>query len=114
VGRVNDALVAFLYARIGEYEAGIGPEGSFGEDYAETCGQDPEGVHLDAAQARAEAGAKRNIVRRCALVLAAFNDPERGEWPDVTRRERSHAYSTLCDLAAIDAEHPDFRQEWAP
>lgn len=49
----------------------------------------------------------RRVVDRCAAVLDAFNDPMGGLWPDVTRREKSHAYATLEDLAdglGIDIE----------
>lgn len=60
-----------------------------------------------------EVAAKRVILARCQMVLAAFDDRENGEWPDVTRRERSHARRTLDDLAAVYSDHPDYDPAWA-
>jgi Family of unknown function (DUF6221) len=74
-------------------------------------------VHIarhDPARVLREVEAKRAAVTRCELVLAAFADPAAGSWPDVSRRERSHAGATLCALAAVYADHPDYRQEWKP
>ena len=52
------------------------------------------------------------IVTRCEAVLAAFADPERGLWPDVTRRERTHASATLHDLAAGYRHRDGYAQHW--
>jgi hypothetical protein len=67
----------------------------------------------DPARVLREVTAKRAIVTRYAAVRRAFGDREGGLWPDVTRREKSHAYATLCDLAGIWSDHPDYQDEWA-
>ena len=77
---------------------------------------DETGIHIarhDPARVLREVTAKRAIVTRYAAVRRAFGDREGGLWPDVTRREKSHAYATLCDLAGIWSDHPDYQDEWA-
>lgn len=54
----------------------------------------------------AMAAGLRGIVERCRLVLASWDamhggDPTTAMWPDVNRRERSHAYATLDLIAAM-------------
>lgn len=67
----------------------------------------------DPARVLREVAAKRAIVTRYAAVLQSFYDPGNGLWPDVSRREKSHAYAALCDLAAIWVDHPDYQDGWA-
>lgn len=72
------------------------------------------GPVLSPARVLAECEAKRKIVMRCALLLEAFDDPDRGAWPDVNRRERYHARATLEALALPFADRPGYRDEWRP
>ena len=124
-------LIAFLNARLDEDEAAA--KGAAGDvwEYRDTwvwCGpfevadifggadMEEIGGHIarhDPARVLREVTAKRAIVTRYAAVRRAFGDREGGLWPDVTRREKSHAYATLCDLAGIWSDHPDYRDEWA-
>jgi hypothetical protein len=101
MGEPATSLIAFLRARLDEEEARAK------DDFV--C--EPIAVKERALR---EVAAKRAIVTRCAAVLQSFDDRENGMWPDVSRRERSHAYATLCDLATIDSDHPDYQQKWAP
>ncbi len=59
-----------------------------------------------------EVEAKRAILARCQMVLAAFHDPEGGEWPDVNRRERHHARRTIEDMASAYRDHEDYDPAW--
>ena len=124
-------LIAFLNARLDEDEAAA--KGAAGDvwEYRDTwvwCGpfevadifggadMEEIGGHIarhDPARVLREVTAKRVIVTRYAAVRRAFDDREGGLWPDVTRREKSHAYATLCDLAGIWSDHPDYQDEWA-
>ena len=124
-------LIAFLNARLDEDEAAA--KGAAGDvwEYRDTwvwCGpfevadifggadMEEIGGHIarhDPARVLREVTAKRAIVTRYAAVRRAFGDREGGLWPDVTRREKSHAYATLCDLAGIWSDHPDYQDEWA-
>lgn len=61
--------------------------------------QDPACVLRDVA-------AKRRIVARCEKRLATQPARKIGVLSRL-------AYETLCDLASIDSDHPDYRQEWA-
>lgn len=78
-----------------------------GRDAPHIARHDPGRVLRDVEAARA-------IVTRCELVSAAFADRAGGAWPDVSRRERAHADATLCALAAVYSDHPDYQQEWKP
>ena len=124
-------LIAFLNARLDEDEAAA--KGAAGDvwEYRDTwvwCGpfevadifggadMEEIGGHIarhDPARVLREVTAKRAIVTRYAAVRRAFGDREGGLWPDVSRREKSHAYATLCDLAGIWSDHPDYQDEWA-
>lgn len=64
------------------------------------------------AEALARAEAALAIVTRCEAVLAAFADPVHGLWPDVTRRERTHASATLHDLASGYRHRDGYTQHW--
>jgi hypothetical protein len=64
------------------------------------------------AEALAGAEAKLAIVTRCEAVLAAFADPATGLWPDVTRRERTHAGATLADLASGYKHREGYAEHW--
>lgn len=69
----------------------------------DTIGQPEESARIAANHpldtvARCEA--ELAILDRCEAVLAAFSDPAGGRWPDVTRREASHAGAILADMAA--------------
>jgi len=128
---VTGDLIAFLNARLDEDEAAA--KGAAGDvwEYRDTwvwCGpfevadifggadMEEIGGHIarhDPARVLREVTAKRAIVTRYAAVRRAFGDREGGLWPDVTRREKSHAYATLCDLAGIWSDHPDYQDEWA-
>ena len=133
-------LIAFLNARLDEDEriakaATPGPWHIPEHDPIAYCVDSPDGsgrickfgdracsddvhnslhvVRHDPARVLREVTAKRVIVTRYAAVRRAFDDREGGLWPDVSRREKSHAYATLCDLAGIWSDHPDYRDEWA-
>jgi len=128
---VTGDLIAFLNARLDEDEAAA--KGAAGDvwEYRDTwvwCGpfevadifggadMEEIGGHIarhDPARVLREVTAKRAIVTRYAAVRRAFGDREGGLWPDVSRREKSHAYATLCDLAGIWSDHPDYQDEWA-
>ena len=85
-------------------------------DFGHLLNPDAVAVHIarhDPARTLREVAAKRAIITRYAAVLQSFNDRGNGLWPDVSRREKSHAYATLCDLAAIWSDHPDYRDGWA-
>ena len=100
-------LIAFLTARLDEKQR-----------YAEallTAGpSDAGGLVSLLRQMLREVEAARAIVTRCGAVLASFGDRENGLWPDVSRRERSHARATLLDLAGAWSGHPDYDPEWKP
>ena len=68
-------------------------------------------LRYDPARVLREIEAKRKILARCAQVLDAFGHTD-AAWPDVTRRERAHADFTLCELAAVYSDHPDFDKAW--
>lgn len=68
----------------------------------------------DALRVLAECEAKRYIVRMCSELLRAFDDREGGMWPDVNRRERTHAFAFLAHLALPYADHEAWREEWRP
>lgn len=53
------------------------------------------------------------IITRCESVHAAFADPAGGLWPDVTRRERSHAFATLADLASSYKHREGYAEHWS-
>ena len=109
------AVTEFLNARLDEDE--VGARGllahnaaSRARGLASTLWDEQD---QDTQRTLREVAAKRAIVTRYAAVRRAFGDREGGLWPDVSRREKSHAYATLCDLAGIWSDHPDYRDEWA-
>ena len=74
-----------------------------------------DGAHIarhDPARVLREVEAKRAILARCQMVLAAFHDPEGVEWPDVNRRERHHARRTIEDMASAYRDHEDYDPAW--
>lgn len=90
-----DELVAFLTAQLDEREARA-------REFA------------PASFALADVAARRAILGRAVRVIAAFDDPANAPWPDVSRRERSHAVETIHDLAQPYAHDPGFKAEWRP
>lgn len=108
-------LAEFLRARLDEDEAAAkGAQEEWDADWVRYEREDlPDEVYNhvvrhDPARVLREVQAKREIVMRCKLILAAFADRERGEWPDVSRRERAHAGRTLDVLAVVYSDHPDY------
>lgn len=64
-----------------------------------------------------ECGAMRCIVEECRDLINSFGDwdaePDAvAMWTDVSHRERSQAHGRLSVIAAIWADHPDYREEW--
>jgi hypothetical protein len=91
-------------------------------DYTQIVFWEEDGQHIerhDPARVIRRCAAHRRIVGRCKMILDSWDamfeggDRSTAPYPDVRRRERSFAGSTLRDLAALDADHPDYRQEWA-
>jgi hypothetical protein len=68
----------------------------------------------DPARVLREVAAKRDILARAQMILHSFDDRENAEFPDVNRRERSHARKAIEDLAAVYSDHPDYQEEWRP
>lgn len=105
-------ITEFLLARIAQDERDAEHELKWGEDnrlaeYAERM--------------LAECKAKRTIVERAELLRVSWQwrydivgSHPPIPYPDVTRREKSQAYSTLCDLAAVYSDHPGYSSEWTP
>jgi hypothetical protein len=129
----SDALVGFVLARIDDRERHAKLAASV--DSSVWAALDARNLpdldvpvgwleHLrDNSPARvlAKCEADRRIVGRCKMILDSWEavvetvppDPARAPYPDVGRRERSFAGSTLRDLAALDADHPDCQPEWS-
>ena len=101
---MTDDLIAFLNARLDEDE--------YADWHVYDCAGRDSGCCAVPARTLREVAAKRAIITRYAAVLQSFNDRGNGLWPDVSRREKSHAYATLCDLAAIWSDHPDYQDGW--
>lgn len=109
--------VAAERVRVGEvidYPA-EGEDRSFWADYD---GAGPS-VSVGAHRVLAECEAKRAIIDECRALINSFGDwdAEVGApalWTDVNRRERSQAHGRLDVLAAVYADHPDYRDEWRP
>lgn len=104
---MTDVWVAFLTARLDEdaaqYQRGAADDpDAYGGDLNERY------IIAEARRMLREIEAKRAIVARCQAVLESFADPEHGSWPDVSRRERSHAHADLADLAAVYSGRPDY------
>ena len=136
----TDDIAAFLNARLDEREAAAQAAAKYpGRDWITLAGRDNReatvmqdggnpiawiddgdamavATHMashDPRRILREVEAERAIVTRCTAVLTSFDDRENGLWPDVSRRERSHARSTLRDLAAVYSDHADCQPEWA-
>jgi hypothetical protein len=111
-----DDLVAFLNARLDEDEARaratLRPGGPLWSEvgYGERI---PEMAHIERhspARVLRDVEAKRAIVRLAAKVR---------EWTDGSAGATAGYAAavvgdTLCALAAIDSDHPDYRPEWKP
>lgn len=120
-------LTDFLLARFAEEEAAARDAGGR-RWYAVggEIGDDPRGLscfeyvgdlaeHMarwDPARVLAECEEKRNLVNYAAFMLQAWADKPGGAYPDMTRRERHTANVILMHLAAVYADHPDYRPEW--
>lgn len=77
---------------------------------------DRDAAHVgrhDPARALREVAALRTLAARWVQVGRSFSDPPAGMWPDVTRRERTHAAAALASVAAIWSYHPDYDTAWA-
>lgn len=68
-----------------------------------TCGVD----QWEPGRPLRECEAKRRIVERSEFLVSE------GAYPDLTRRERSWTLTTLCVLAAVYADHPDYDPTWS-
>ena len=105
------SITEFLLARIAEDEDRNNPD----PDPSGSCDY-LHGVHYDSARVLAECAAKRAIVdihgdrdgdcARCSdyAWFAVLDGGEREEFP----------CPTLRTLAAVYADHPDYRPEWSP
>ena len=126
-------LVEFLLARIAEDEAEIGPilgpdesAGPNGIGWAEV-GAISDVLMSSHRRALAECEAKRRIVERCRpQYVVLYRESERplaSAFDQSTVKTEGHsgpiwpfegAESILRDLAAVYADHPDYREEWRP
>lgn len=71
-----------------------------------SCNSDGDGEHIarhDPARVLAECEAKRRIVEECANMPSNVAPPAAAVYHHVCRR-----------LAAVYADHPDYRDEWRP
>jgi hypothetical protein len=59
----------------------------------------------------AECAAKRRIVERWNELDG--NDPEWGRMDDQTAGQRAEWEDTLCALASVYADHPDYNPAWS-
>lgn len=84
--------------------------------YDEGRPSDQQFAHIalnDPQDVIARCEAELAIITRCESVHAAFADPAGGLWPDVTRRERSHAFATLADLASSYKHREGYAEHWS-
>lgn len=95
-------LSEFLRARLDEDAAEIGRD----EYDSGTCDYLP-GVHVNPRRARADVEAKR-------LIVVHHDGPCCLKAPGQLYDSRTDPCLTLRYLAAVYAEHPDYRQEWKP
>ena len=110
----GDELAAFVLARVAEDEASA--RGSVADaGTGRTLGVPPEWLHGVAARVLAECEAKRRIVE------SAVRDLAKADARDADQIVRSFsagaafvAHNTLLTLAAVWADHPDYRPEWRP
>ena len=97
-------LAEFLLARIAEDETEARP------NIVTSPGR--------ARRMQAECEGKRRIVTLMGYVRESFSaqngGPGRLLWDDVNRREKSHAYEVLIQLALPYASHPDYDERWKP
>lgn len=56
-----------------------------------------------------ECEAKRRIVWTCVSAFRGVDNP-----PDWIKGQRASAYGACKALAAVYADHPDYREEWLP
>lgn len=107
---MSDGLAEFVLARIADDE-------KIGELLQRTSLGAGRRVQL-----MSDVEAKRKIVQRSLDLIASFGDWDAAEaaaaggrvlWEDVNRRERSHAWAALHNIADIYADHEDYREEWA-
>ena len=96
------------------YTFGISPGVSGDEGYAIARWDAAHIARHDPARVLAECEAKRNLVNYAAFMLKAWTDKPGGAYPDMTRRERHTANVILEQLAAVYADHEDYREEWRP
>jgi hypothetical protein len=123
--RITPTLAAFLTSQLDADEAAArerdpmyaagGPSLARGGPGLAWSYDTDSGYHfeIDPARVLADVAAKRAIVGRCVLVIAAFDDRENGTWPDVSRREKSHAWETLHDIAQPYRGADGWRDEWS-
>lgn len=66
----------------------------------------------DPQQVIADCIAQLAVITRCEQVHAAFHDRVNGMYPDVSRRERSHAEMTVADIAHAYRHKPGYAEHW--
>jgi len=86
---------------------------SSGYDADQVIVAEADGRHIarhDPARVLAECEAKRRIVERCKW---AVEHPDYADDMELAANWND-AYDTLCDLATIYADHPDYDESWRP
>lgn len=79
---------------------------------------DMVGPHIerhDPARVLAEVGAKRTLIDRVVKQIQEDEELIEGEWGAANNPDHVNASTrVLRALAAIHADHPDYREEWKP
>lgn len=102
-------ITEFLEARIAEDEESNNPK----PDPSGSCDY-LHGVHYESARVLAECAAKRAIIGLAKRAAETERDYDDFEWQGtVERSEPLTGDAILFALAAVYADHADYRQEWA-
>ena len=118
-------ITEFLLARIAEDEQGAQAATGHRVNWLRMCDSIAERTDADVGlfvndhdptRVLAECEAKRRIVTLMGYVRESWENTHSGQgrvmWPDINRREKHHALTILELLAAVHADHPDYREEW--
>ena len=109
-------LTAFLAARYDEAEAAArAAEPWWPSTFTQPFATEPRAVHIarhDPARVLADIAAKRAIIQ--AWILRDQQGSGTGEGAATIASHAVGVLVALKHLAAVHAEHPDYRQEWAP